>query len=277
MDFIPDSDDEYPAAGLAKRRTNLGYQKAGIDKVYSDDDDEIWSVASLPAQATPQCHAPIGATTNRFALNRRPTLTGAIKPRAQYQGRRLVSSAVTARQASAATVNAGTEPLDNPLQGESIAFQSGGPRHAAPRFPSHAGPAFVGRPPPMPLKPMPEPAQPSAKETTRNAPSSQLYSQPAASSGATAPARNPAPIRSQQPFASQPTSRSSAPEGPDVTTHKTDEGLNVIFNRRKRSVEGDEAGPSSKRASVNTGWGNNFVRIDLKVRFINSISNHLNT
>lgn len=58
---------------------------------------------------------------------------------------------------------------------------------------------------------------------------------------------------------------------PAATFHRTAEGLNVVhLNRQQqRGVDahaGGRGGTKAKADSVNSGWGNNFVRIDLKVR-----------
>ena len=63
----------------------------------------------------------------------------------------------------------------------------------------------------------------------------------------------------------------AAGAAPAATFHRTAEGLNVVhLNRQQqRGVDahaGGRGGAKAKADSVNSGWGNNFVRIDLKVR-----------
>lgn len=52
----------------------------------------------------------------------------------------------------------------------------------------------------------------------------------------------------------------------DVVLHRTDDGLNVVYKRQKTSQDNTSISKENKQQqSVNTGWGNNFVRINLKV------------
>lgn len=54
-----------------------------------------------------------------------------------------------------------------------------------------------------------------------------------------------------------------------ATFHRTSEGLNVVYLNRQQQPDshaGGRGGGKAKADSVNSGWGNNFVRIDLKVR-----------
>jgi hypothetical protein len=55
---------------------------------------------------------------------------------------------------------------------------------------------------------------------------------------------------------------------PAATFHRTAEGLNVVYLSRRTQSDGQAAGggkAKSTSGSVNTGWGTNFVRMDLKV------------
>ena len=274
MDFIPDSDDECPIARPNRNLQSVNDRGNDIETIYSDEDDEVWNFASLPVpiQPTPQNQPQSGILETHSLPNRRHTLTGAIKPRPQYQRRRLVSSAVVAQAASAATSEAEAQPMDDLLGSGSLIQACGAPKPAAPRFFARTAPAFVGRPPPQPLKPLPEPkpAQPAATEPTKHSPqdiSGQPMERSAASGEIRPPAGRPTSAKSL-PATSQPAPfslPSRAPETTGPTIHTREDGLSVIFNKRKRSVEETEGAGSSKR-SVNTGWGNNFVRNDIKVR-----------
>ncbi|KAI3428841.1 hypothetical protein D9Q98_007658 [Chlorella vulgaris] len=54
---------------------------------------------------------------------------------------------------------------------------------------------------------------------------------------------------------------------PAATFHRTAEGLNVVYLNRRTQSDGQAAGggkAKSRSGSVNTGWGTNFVRMDLK-------------
>jgi hypothetical protein len=48
--------------------------------------------------------------------------------------------------------------------------------------------------------------------------------------------------------------------------NRTDDGLNVVFLQQRQPEASEGGGQEGQaRRSVNTGWGNNFVRIDMKV------------
>eukprot|EP00887_Chlorella_sp_A99_P001903 scaffold18.g1903.t1 len=71
------------------------------------------------------------------------------------------------------------------------------------------------------------------------------------------------------PRAAEAACASAAPEAPKAAFHKREDGLNVAYVRRGAAAPaeaGGRAGASkaASKAAVNTGWGNNFVRIDLK-------------
>lgn len=260
MDCIPGSDDEGPSGEPLSSQKYSSYLKPSVERVYSDDEDEIWQIAALPQvyAATPDAQQHVDAPKSRFAIGKRPTLTGAGKaarPGAAPR-RRLVTSAVAARQAaSAPAAEAAPETgLNASLDWSTMPTSQPELRRQHPL--AGSGPAFVGHAPPAPLRPLPEPAaRPTAAAQPRNA-SGSNHARPAGASAAPALPPGPRPAAAPVPH----------PAATDIASHRTDDGLNVVYRKRTRTEDAGGAGPASKaRATVNSGWGNNFVRIDMKV------------
>jgi hypothetical protein len=285
---VPDSDDEGHVSYHSNRQ-NANLENQSLDKIYSDDEGDVWPAANYHSlvEATPHPQAVASRPQKMFSIGRKATLTGAVKaPRQQQGGRKLVSSAVVARQ-HASAVEEETSHQENELSG--IDWSLGGnlvksSQQSVPLpAPSVAGrPAFVGRAPPPALRPLPRPktkpataaaaapsAAPSQGETinklrTDSAPQADRSTLPA-----------PPPTVSNGPSylgppPSLPAAAPAAPKsnfGSGVATHLNDDGMNVVYSKRKRSEDDQTTGqPSKARATVNSGWGNNFVRIDMKVR-----------
>jgi hypothetical protein len=266
MDFIPGSDDEGPSNEPHLSHQYLSHPKPSAERVYSDDEDGNWPIAALPQAfaATPDAQQPVDAPKSRFAIGKRPTLTGAGKALRPGAGpRRLVSSAVSARQAAVSAPAAAAEPstgMQASLDWSTVTTSQVEPRRQL----SLAGgaPAFVGRAPPAPLRPLPEPAARLAADPLRNetTTSNSVRSAGASTAPLSAPHPPPQPAPAARPFA------------PEVASHRTEDGVNVVYRKRTRTDDPEEGGPASKaRASVNSGWGNNFVRIDMKVGSISGI------
>jgi hypothetical protein len=143
-----------------------------------------------------------------------------------------------------------------------------------------ARPAFVGRAPPPALKPLPQPSKPApaAVVSAPNTEDKDTINKPRTHSAprnveqtdrstATAPPTSTRPSSQYAPPPSSTTAPAAASNfGNKMATHINDDGMNVVYSKRKRSGDDATAGPASKtRATVNSGWGNNFVRIDMKV------------
>lgn len=113
-----------------------------------------------------------------------------------------------------------------------------------------------------------EPA--AAAEREPGASAAPWHPQPPAGSRTMQPA--PLPVPPRPAVAAPMRSAPAAAAVPTATFHRTADGLNVVYLNRqaqhKKQQEEDEAAGVGKgrfKADVNSGWGNNFVRIDLKV------------
>ncbi len=82
------------------------------------------------------------------------------------------------------------------------------------------------------------------------------------------------PAARRQPALPRPPSGGQTANAPPMvaaaqqpaTFHRTADGLNVIFlNRQPAAAAASAAGSKGKAEGVNSGWGNNFVKMDLKV------------
>lgn len=293
---VPDSDDEGYISYLSNKQ-NVNVGKQALKEIYSDDEDDVWPAANYHShvEATPHPQAQATMPKKMFNFGRKATLTGATKAPRQPAGRRLVTTAVAARQqASAANAEEETHQ-ENDLNGVDWSLGSivkASQQSGSLQAPVVTGrPAFVGRAPPPALRPLPEAHRPSAPPTAAAVPpaanatddtvnkprtdtaprivqtgASTLPEQPAMNNGPTAPFRSTAPAA--------PAAFNSS-FGTGMTTHRTEDGMNVIFNKRKRSGDDETAAPASKtRAAVNSGWGNNFVRIDMKVSQLHMLRIH---
>jgi hypothetical protein len=287
---VPDSDDEGHVS-YHSNRTNESNEKQALEKIYSDDEGDAWHITANyhnHLEATPHPQAPVSRPQKMFTIGRKATLTGVAKaPLRQQAGRKLVSSAVAARQQASANPETEETYQENDLGG--IDWSLGGrmskssqqtvPK-AAPLAP--ARPAFVGRAPPPALRPLPEaatraPAAPAAPNTAppsedqnvnkpKNDSAPRVVEETNSSTLPAPPSTRPSYL--QQPPPPRPAS-GAAPSsnfGSGMATHRNDDGMNVVYSKRKRSGDDQTTGPATKsRAAVNSGWGNNFVRIDMKV------------
>ena len=301
MDFhVPNSDDEGHAIYTSR---GYGDSVAAIDKVYSDDDDEMWALPSnrLPVQATPRTAPPPPAPERRFTFGRRPTLTGggATKSsRPTAGGRRLVSNAVAERRAAAAAQaqqeqeqeNTALQTIDWPLTSTSQPVL----HHNC------SLPAFIGRTPPASLKPMPVSTTTTTTATAREtstAPRNPIRSSTLAhagrslESGSSSLGRQPDELSAHHRPSSTTAGGGSSDDhhqhhhqsSTGMREHVNDDGMTVLINQRKRCrgdiginneddmKEGGGKAINKKKPSVNSGWGNNFVRIDMKVSQVSTI------
>jgi hypothetical protein len=107
-----------------------------------------------------------------------------------------------------------------------------------------------------------EPAQQQEQQQQQRRPRLQCASGGGVSTQLPIPASVPAP-----PAPARQAAATAAPAAPPAAIyHRTADGLNVVYLNRQAQQEQPEAGGGRGRTeSVNTGWGNNFVRIDMKV------------
>jgi hypothetical protein len=281
---VPDSDDEgHPSYHSNRHDAYAGNEP--LEKIYSDDEGDAWAIAanySTRLEATPQPQAPANRFQKMFTLGRKATLTGAVKGPRQQAGRRLVSSAVAARQQASAIVEETTQQEDD-LGGIdwSLGFGSLGgitsqiSKQSVPAPLIATRPAFVGRAPPPAFRPLSE-----ARRAPAVSPPSTAAPGPTEQDNVNKPRSDAAPRVEQTDRSTAPQATSNKPSyappptatvaganfGAGMTTHRNDDGMNVIFSKRKRSGDDETTAPATKtRATVNSGWGNNFVRIDMKV------------
>jgi hypothetical protein len=116
-------------------------------------------------------------------------------------------------------------------------------------------------------QPAPEPAQqqlPGQQSQQQQQQSPRLRS--ASGGGASTEPPNPASVPAP-PAPDRKAAATAAPAAPPAAIyHRTADGLNVVYLNRQAQQEQPTAGAGRGRTeSVNTGWGNNFVRIDMKV------------
>lgn len=122
-------------------------------------------------------------------------------------------------------------------------------------------------------RPAPAPAAEGSQQALQQALPVPHGSQ-AGAAGRPAPAAPAGRASARRQAASAPPSSTAATAAagaaPAATFHRTAEGLNVVYlNRQQPEQERQPSGKGGSKAkadSVNSGWGNNFVRIDLKVR-----------
>jgi hypothetical protein len=257
----------------------------GDDRVYSDDEDHgpvDWQ-HGLSFDDGPTDATPLGGLANRRKLGLRPTLTtrGKASRVNREPHRRLYSSAAAAAPAAQPDGGGAPQGLESAAAdgappaadwGDGLPDVWAAPRAAAPR--TTAG-AFVGRTV-LPRRPAAAPAAQAVERSSDAADPQRSQAAPShaapldrgASEGRAAPrqaasARQPA---AAPPVALRPPAAPKAPPANAPVTNRTEDGLNVVFLKRRQQgtdAGGGEGGPAGPR-SVNTGWGNNFVRIDMK-------------
>ena len=256
MDFVPDSDDEGPSLHLEYTTNRLSHPKEPGNAIYSDEEDHFRSQATHALVLQAATAATEDETPKRLLSLGKSTLT-ARRPRPPFGaagGRRLVSSAVEARQAVQSAQKEEPQHKENDDVWSLDPSPSTLPS-AQPLFPPRVDPSpptalpvptsntFLGRLPPQPLKPLPQLPPKQDTQPTRKGASSSAR-----------PQSQPGPLLN----------------GPGLASHTGNDGVNIVIRKRTRD-ESDQALPASKsKPSVNKGWGNNFMRIDMKVRVENT-------
>jgi len=281
---VPDSDDEGHASYHSNKQ-NIYAEGQPLEKIYSDDEGDAWAIAAnycTRLEATPQPQAPASKSQKMFTLGRKATQTGAVKgPRQLQAGRKLVSSAVAARQQASANVE--EETTHQKIEFGGVDWSSGGSmskssKQSIPAPLVAARPAFVGRAPPPALRPLPEarraPAVPATstaapgptEQNNVNKPRNDFAAREEQNDRSTAPLATSNKPSYAPPPAAITAAVAGSNFGTGMTTHRNDDGMNVVISKRKRSGDDETTAPTTKiRATVNSGWGNNFVRIDMKV------------
>ena len=255
------------------------------DRVYSDDDEctELDLRPGMPrGGGSDSGQTPLRASANWRSLAFRPTRTSRGRS-AQLKPHRWLYNSITL-DAELGSEAAAQQPHPQPLVGQQcvptlsdaqrrepdLALPIGFSQGAVSYLPNaaNAGASFLGRVPlPRQAATVPQVVEYQAVVQSSSTEAHGCLESMDAGVGI---AQRPRPAESPQPAVPAPA------EPPAVrakiallssAVSRTDDGLNVVFLKRWQQAEssaGGDQGPSPR--SVNTGWGNNFVRIDMKVR-----------
>lgn len=186
--------------------------------------------SALSTAMPPASRASGPSFLNRRALTREPSGAQEARQQAQGRGDPPAEGPCPTALAEAPTCAGGAGAADMGCSSAANCYPSGQRGGAAPCTPAAAAAAAPDQAPP---------ARPRAG----------IQATTAAAAGAAAAASRPA------------------------TFHRTADGLNVVFLNREQPSAGADAvggkaasrGGKGKTGSVNSGWGNNFVKMDLKV------------
>lgn len=256
--------DNLDCAAPAEHRAQLDCAE---DRVYSDEEHAPLSWGGDEGGYRDDIiDSALGIGLARHTLGFRPTLTARGRNSRAKPHRRLYSGAVAAGPA------AETAPPPAYEQQPRLAAQQTNVQPVVPNCTVPSGWAqAVAAPPPVAcgaaagflgraaLPRRPTPARQVHNEVA------QLVEDTTSAAVAVAPMQAPLAEGEDRPPARGPPADAAPPKLAPVE-NRTDDGLNVVFLRRRQQGQGTsgDQGPAAQR-SVNTGWGNNFVRIDMKV------------
>ena len=282
MDCVPDSGDEADY-GPSSTQHNAGvdFLEAGRggDRVYSDDE----GCYAEPFPGEGEAGSPNGenADLNQrieprfrpkpFARAARPSTRPASQAR-RNPHRRLVTAAAASAAATAASAATEAGAAQDGCEDDGhVDWSQAAAAQPLGRPTAQTGPSFMGRQLTLPRRE--EPVRNAAAQGAE-APPPRAYNAPrdadaevAAPGPSSRAQRGPAAISHPPPAAG---GAAASGRGQGMATLRTQDGLNVVYNKRKRAADDEPTGAaggkaSKAKASVNSGWGNNFVRIDLKV------------
>lgn len=275
MECVSDSGDEGdPTKPFPKCDSGRRLDQGTNDCVYSDDDDGWFPNPSI-TQPLDYCSKenangfsqPLGGSCGSiFAARSDITRASKLPRRARAPHRALVSKAAAAAMSSAQE-NAIAAGFDREAEVDwsQVSFARGGNTAAALQPPTFLGRSDVVLHPMEPQEPTQNPA----------APSPQPAGSPRGDSRSSGP-RQSAPAERGNAAGIVPAATAAAkraPSGrhgsgaPGMVTQRTDDGINVVYKKRQQesATGGEPSGKKARSSAVNSGWGNNFVRIDLKV------------